>query len=122
MAARKPPPKPTPTNVRFVNIELDKRQQQEVKAQPWSLDAFENAMLNAFEAGYKLSIRRDERNKCYAAWLIPPEQGHENSGYILAGRGSTPSKAVKQLIYIHDAVLEGVWGVDQGYDRSLIDD
>src|SRR5690242_14257100 len=116
--SRVPPPfKPA----EFVNIQLSKEQQAEIRANAWSLDAFDNALNNLLGAGYKVTFRYDERNDCFAAWLVAPN-GSENEGYILAGRGSTPHKAIKQACYIHFAILEGVWGADMGREKNELDD
>jgi len=124
MTARKPDnqaKKSAPGRVQFVNINLDKATQGRLKAAPWDVDRQDAALEGLYDQGYKLSSRWDSFNSCYAAWLVPPDKG-VNAGMILAGRGSTPTKAIKAVIFIHLAILEGVWGADQGQSKGEIDD
>lgn len=119
---KRPPAVPPPFKpAEFVNVQLDQAQRDSIKANVWTIDSLDNALNDLLADGYKITLRYDERNDCFAAWLIAPTKS-ENSGYILSGRGSTPHKALKQAAYIHYAVLEKMWGADHGQDRSLIDD
>jgi hypothetical protein len=115
---RVPPPwKPAS----FINVSLSGGQKEEVKHTVWTVDSLDNALNDLLGRGYKFTLRFDTRNDCFAAWLFGPD-GTENAGYILAGRGSTPHKAIKQACYIHYTILEQDWGADQGQEGSVIDD
>lgn len=105
----------------FVNIQLSKEQAALCKASEWSIDHQDNALRDLFDAGYKLTCRFDTKNQCFAAWLIGPQSG-VNSGLILAGRGSTASKSVKMVCFIHFAVLQKEWGADFGLTGEELDD
>jgi len=107
-------PKPAPNkqkgkfaDVTFITLTLDKKQKAELKAQPWDLEIFETAVLRVVEAGYKVSMQEDTYNKCYSCFVTQREKDGDNFGYILTGRGSTPSKAVKQALWIGFHILEG---------------
>lgn len=105
----------------FVNVNLEDKQREELKAIQWTHEQFDSAFNALCNDGYSLKLRYDARNDCFSAWLLAPD-GHKNSGRILSGRGSTPMKAVKQLVFIHFKILEGEWGVDQGQVGTPIDD
>lgn len=100
----------------FVNTSLDDDVKAKIKEAPWDIEAFNNAMVKLMSDGYKLTVRYDAKNDCFAAWLVAPPNG-SNKGYILAGRGSTPFKAVKQVSYIHFVVYDGDWS--EGVVRSV---
>jgi hypothetical protein len=108
-------------SAQFVNINLTKDVLQTIKSQSFTLEALEAGAAELMGDGYKLSLRFDVRNDCYAAWLIAPNSG-VNKGYILSGRGSTPVKAFKQLFYIHFVLLERNWVDDQGQRFDVLDD
>lgn len=105
----------------FVNINIEEGVRQVIKAASFDIDKFDESLNALFMDGYKLSLRYDEKNDCFAAWLIGAPGG-ENEGYTLAGRGSTPSKAVKQVLYIHIVMLEKVWVEGGDMVRGQIDD
>jgi hypothetical protein len=112
-----PPFKPA----QFVNINLTPEQKALVKQSEWSIESLDNSLNDLLGSGYKVTLRYDERNDCFACWLIAPDYG-DNKGWILPGRGSTPHKALKQACYIHYAVLEKIWGADQGQKGEVMDD
>lgn len=122
-STRKPQNKPTNGWIRadFVNINLEDRQRAELKALDWSIADFDTACSVLMNLGYKLSVRYDERNDSFAAWIIAPD-GSANKGQILAGRGSTAFKAIKQVMYIHFKILDTDWGENQGQKAIEIDD
>lgn len=105
----------------FVNIDLDDDVAQKLKSAPWGLTELDATLNKLLADRYKLTVRYDERNDCFAAWIVSPDAG-ANRGYILAGRGSTPSKAVKQVCYIHFVLLEGDWVEGGAMPRKPLDD
>jgi hypothetical protein len=52
----------------------------------------------------------DERNQCYACFMYPVAESNTNWGMTNTGRGSTPLKAVRQVLYKHFVVFDQVWG------------
>ena len=109
------------SGAQFVNISLPKDVTASIKASAFSIEDFEKSMSSLMTDGYKLSVRWDKFNDCYGAWLIAPDDS-ENKGYILPGRGSTPMRAIKQVVYIHYIVLECSWVDDQGLKAVVLDD
>lgn len=105
----------------FVNISLEPKQRDELKASIWGVDEFESAFAALCVDGYSLKLRYDERNDCFSAWLLPRD-GSKNSGWILSGRGSTAMRAVKQVCYIHFKLLEGDWTEGQARNNEPLDD
>lgn len=105
----------------FININLTKEQVAIVKATPWDIDKFDVSCEGLMHDGFKLTVRYDQRNDCYSAWLVPSDD-HKFAGNILSGRGSTPMKAIKQLMYIHFNALERNWDIEQNQSQLEIDD
>lgn len=105
----------------FVNINLEQGQKDELKASEWTNLEFDSAMNALLSDGYSLKLKYDTRNDCFSAWLLAAPNS-KNDGWILSGRGSTPSKAIKQACYIHFKVLETEWAADQGQRYETIDD
>jgi len=92
-------------DARFVQYELDESQRVECKG--WSLDgdALWLELLAYIDEGYSFSLKFDGRSASYACFMqIREHDEHPNAGLILAGRGSTPAKACKQVIFKHRAV------------------
>jgi hypothetical protein len=115
----KPTAKPQYTS-NFVNFDLDTTQIRQCKA--WELEgqALLDAVMGFLDDGYSLTVSVDERNKCYMAVARPKLPG-TNENLLLSGRGSTPAKAAKQLLFKHD-VLEGDWTSMTSPNGGSIDD
>jgi hypothetical protein len=64
---------------------------------------------NAIDAGYKISFRWDNYARCYGCWIISPPDDAHNKNLILGGRGSNPYKALKQALYAHLVLFDGIW-------------
>lgn len=105
----------------FVNIQLSQDDKDRIKGQEFTQAQFDTACENVMLEGYKITVRYDERNDCYACWLIAPDKS-PNKGCILAGRGSTASKAIKQCFYIHIVLLEKNWTEGNHVTSEVIDD
>lgn len=111
------------SDVTFVNYSVTKEDKEFLKSQAWLLDDFDSAVIKVVEAGYKVSMQYDDKQECYACFIISRDSESENSGYILTGRGSAPSKAVKQAIYIGFHVLEGVFSnINELMQNDALDD
>ena len=123
-ASVKPGPTPRrPVVNPFVQYELSTEQQVACKAASISMDDMSSYLQRYMEAGYKLSVRYDERTEAIAAWLIAPDEGDQNAGLILSGRGSSAMKAVKQLLWKDAECVHGEWFKFTGPSRSVdIDD
>lgn len=120
-AARAPRPAPKPTyETTFVNFDLDKEQSAQCKA--WKMDAAElwAAVMGFLDDGYSLSVQVDDRNACYMCIARAKIPGI-NTGLLLSGRGSTPDKAVKQVLFKH-GLLDNDWTTVNGSGRTILDD
>ena len=96
-------------DVTFVDINLTKAQSQALKTSEFTLNDMENSIAKLCESCYKVTLSFDVYSNHFAAFLIPTAADDVNSGMILTARGSTPVKAVKQLLYKHYEVAQGAW-------------
>lgn len=90
---------------RFVQYELD--EVQRVSCRGWDLDGEDLwlEVLSLLDGGYTISVRNEAASTAYACFVtVRGNDAHPNAGLILAGRGSTPAKAVKQAIFKHKAI------------------
>jgi len=108
---------------KFINYALSVEQKREIKASPWNGDDTDNFLARLAEADYKVTFSWDTYGECFAAHLIPKGDKHRNAGFILAGRGSSPSKALKQACYMHYQIFEEDWTEwYSGGSREPLDD
>lgn len=106
----------------FINYPLSAEQKKEIKAWRPDLADYDDMMLKLEETGYRISFRWDERNEAHACWVNPVAEDHPNAGLTLSGRGSTPLKAFKQAMYIHN-LFEGDWASNYNqYKAEDLDD
>lgn len=61
------------------------------------------------DSDYKLSINRDDYNRCVTASLTCRNASSENVGLILTARAAAPYDALRMLIFKHAVVLGGDW-------------
>jgi hypothetical protein len=107
----------------FVDPQLDALQRAELKKAPFSAELADSELTRVFEQNYKLTLKFDERSQAYTAWLLPEGEKHKNSGYILSGRGSTPLKAVKQVLFKNAVFFpDGDWSQGGKLTGDTIDD
>jgi len=92
----------------FINYPLSAEQKKEIKAWHPDLEEIDDLLLKLCEAGYRITLRYDDRSSAFAAWVNPSGEDNPNNGFTLSGRGSTPLKAIKQALYIHN-LFEGDW-------------
>jgi len=110
-------------DVQFIQYELDKAQQAECKASAITADELFDQILACISDGYKFSVRWDSYGECYGAYMQADSPENPNAGFILTGRGSSPLKAVKQVLYKHRVCLDGSWGeYAERKGRDVIDD
>jgi hypothetical protein len=104
-------PERTPTNrpkFQFVRYEPDEEDKQAIKRASWDYDVMEAALIDLVESDYAVSIKWDTFNKCYAAFLTTQNKFSPNWNLCLSGRGSTPTKAFKQVYWKH-CQCDKVW-------------
>jgi len=112
----------TPKN--FVQFELDDKQNKACKAWNLTLEELDDLLFKLSDEDYQFSLRYDSYGKCEGAWMQKRGDKGHNAGLILAGRGSTPLKALRNLLFKH-SVLDGEWpapDVKIGERRIEIDD
>jgi len=97
----------------FINRELTQAETVDLRIWRDDFETVEREWGQALTDGYKINTKHDDYNDCFAAFALPGE-GSVNAGYILAGRGGTPYRAVAQLIYKHAVVFRGTWTVSGG--------
>lgn len=108
----KPAPKPTTprfNNVQFINWSLTIEQKQDCKQFLITDGDYDEALLVIIQAGYKVTTSYDEYRDCFTASIVPAQNGKNNQGYILTGKGSTPLKAIRQALYIHYRIMDEDW-------------
>lgn len=106
----------------FVNYELTKEEQAACKKWEFGVEDYFNILDKLLDADYKVSFSQDTYNRCFAAFLTPTKDNKINPGMILSGRGSTPMKAFKQLIYKHFHIFDEQWSEFVGARQLTIDD
>ena len=116
MATRKPVAKKgygksSWTKSEFIDPGLDADQKALLKAAKFDAQTADDSLSRVMDQDYKITVKWDDKGNAYAAWLIPLTDDHENAGSILAGRGSSPLKAIKQVLYKHHTFFgAGFWG------------
>jgi len=94
----------------FINYELDAVQQKACKAQDVSeADVFAK-IKELVDDGYTFSFKFDSYSEAYACFMRQSRDDGSNRGFILTGRGSSPYKCCKQLLFKHYVCLDGAWG------------
>jgi len=93
----------------FVALELDKEQTAECRVWRQDLESVDEVWSTVLEEGYRVNTKYDDYSGGYAAFVIPSD-GSDNSGFLLAGRGGTPLRAVCEALFKHEFVLKRVWG------------
>lgn len=107
---------------RFVNYELDLAEQAQCKGWDVSSDDLWSEVLSLVDDGYTVSLKFDTFSEAYACFIqVRGQDDHQNSGFILTGRGSTPAKAFKQAVFKSRAIGPS-WGEYAGTARPPIDD
>lgn len=100
----------------FVKFDLDAKQAQKCKLWQPTFDELDGLVLREVEAGYKFTFSWDNYNDCNQCSMQTDANIGENSKLILVGRGSTPLKALKQVLAKHQ-VCEGHWPVPDFQER-----
>lgn len=112
MTKKNSPPESAPKSTRvkweFVRYELDEAQIKQCRE--WVLDweTLDDLLLKLHEYEYKFVLKWDAYNSCYQAMMSTDNKFQPNYNLGLVGRGSTPLKALKQVLFKHAACGE-VW-------------
>jgi len=96
-------------NVTWVNYDLSKDEQAALKLLPFWSDEWDSYLLRACDEGYRFTIKYDGFSKAYACYMSNPLNSHPNFGLMLTGRGSVPTKALRQVLYKHVVISKENW-------------
>ena len=101
-----------PPFVGFIDPYLSPQELQQQKEMPFSEEAAFDSLLKFIEEGFAVKFSYDDNNCCHQATASPKKSNHPYAGMYLIGRGSEPIKALKQLLYKHYHILDGVWSTE----------
>jgi len=96
----------------FVNRDLTVTEQAQCKEWDTDFAISTDNMDTLTQGGYKFTFRWDEYHNCQACWMLPGKDDPVNTGLILTGRGSTPMKALKQVMFKHFHIFDSSWSRD----------
>ena len=102
----------------FVQRELTADEKKACKQFVPTQEEMEAALDHLCEAGYRISLKWDDYSSSQAAYIQHPDLKHENAGLVLSGRGSTPLRALRQAMYKHFVLFDGVWPRGTGAKSS----
>lgn len=106
----------------FVNFSLNEDQKAEVKASQLTLEGLDDMLTDLFKDGYKVFWSWDFKNEVFLAALTNNDISHVNAGKFLNGRGSTPLKAVKQVLWAHHNLFPNhIWPLEVPAGADLDD-
>lgn len=96
-------------DAKFINYSLSVEQKAELKKAVFTAEDMESLFDKVTEADYKVSLSYDTYNSCFACFITPKGEKHQNAGLILTARGSTCLKAFKQAMYLHYQLFAEDW-------------
>lgn len=96
------------TDSEFVQLELSVEEKKQLRASYDTMEGLDEALQDFLEQETKITIKWEERNRCYVAFAFPA-QGSENDGYILTGRGGSVTRALRELAYKDLVMLQHDW-------------
>ena len=106
----------------FIQCDLTDKQKAALKASAFTLEDGDSAIAKLNEQGYKFGLSYDSYNSCYQCSMNCGIEDSVNNGWCLTGRGSSPMKALKQVLYKHFQVFREDWTHGMGVSREEIDD
>src|SRR5512140_3820652 len=109
-------------DARFINHELSASELKSLKAHKLDAEELDSEMVRLQEEGYKFISKFDNWSRSNAVFLIDEEGRTQNKGLILTGRGSTPLKALRQVLFKHHKAADGSWYNLEGIGAAEIDD
>lgn len=110
-------------DVKWINWSLSAEEKAVIKAWELTLEELDNLETKTIQSGHKITTSYDNYGDCYTASIVPTAENKLNQGFILTGKGSTPTKARKQALYIHLKIFGGDWSsYSTGAGKEEIDD
>ena len=93
-----------------IKCELSKSDKMEYKLWLEGQPDVDSWLLKLMEDGYKTTLSYDDYQSCHQASMTPKANLKlEHEGWLLVGRGSTPWRAICNLLYKHLVMLKGSW-------------
>ncbi len=110
MATKKQPPEKLPSRAQFafVRYELTAVELREVKEWRRGFDELDAVIIPLVDRAYKFVAKYDDFNNCYQCMMMTDNKVDNNYNLGLVGRGSSPLKALKQVLWKHRS-CDGVW-------------
>lgn len=104
----------------FINVHLteDFKKQAAEWYGPW--ENVYKAVDSAVLAGYRITLKADEVQGTYSAFMTHTEKEHPDFGWGLSERAGDWMKALCRIMYIHHVCLQGDWST--GKQFSFVDE
>jgi len=107
----------------WVKYELDKKEMALVKAWTPTFEEMDAALLDGLCDEYRVNLSQEASKTTWLAVMQTKSDEHIHSEALLSGRGSTPLKALKQLMYKHLELFRKEWPSVPDYQKGApIDD
>jgi len=95
----------------MINCHLSDEQKAAVKANIPPVKTLLEAIEEWCADHYKLTISFDDSTDCYSVFLIGKEDQATNAGLMLSAYAPVLNGALAMLLFKHQHVLQGDWGV-----------
>jgi len=89
----------------FINIYLTEDLKATIKSKPFSPDTFEEFLHQKHQDGFKFTFSYDDYQHCYQVIGTKQDKDDPDFGILLTGRGSSPSKAFKQWLFMQTEII-----------------
>ena len=101
-----------PPFVGFIDPYLSPAELEKQKEMTLSPEEAFDSLLKFIEEGFSVKFSWDDANCCHQATATPKKPDHPYAGMYLVGRGSEPIKALKQILFKHYHILDGIWSTE----------
>lgn len=108
------------SSVEFVNRELSAEETADYRQWRDDLVTVDASLAEVCDDGYKISLKYDDYSSAYACFFFA-DDGSENAGRALTGRGGSPFRALSECLYKHVVLLRGEWSVARSATRPSDD-
>lgn len=107
----------------WVKYELDKKEIALVKAWTPTFEEMDATLVDGLCDEYRVNLSQEPGKTTWLAVMQTKSDDHQHSEALLSGRGSTPLKALKQLMYKHLELFRKKWPAVPDYQSGApIDD
>jgi len=104
---KKKPAAPSNPNFRgFLNLNLTDEDKITIKGTSYTEEDCFADLMKWIDSGFKFTFSEDEYNHCFQVIGTRQQKSHVDYGIMMSGRGSTPTKAFKQWIYMQTRLVE----------------